>query len=151
MSADPDLAPRGGYMNICGLHFTKNSYKTKSKMRSGHSGTGLSRWPLYHVKIKKLTDLLRGRLHGVFSTPGLNSALLTGLKFQPWLQYNNLFKSNARLHGKIFNPGLSSTFNPGRAEISAPGLNSALCWKFCWNFNSFNRAELNPWGWKNSM
>ena len=24
---------------------------------------------------------LRGRLHGAFSTPGLNSALLTGLKF----------------------------------------------------------------------
>jgi hypothetical protein len=27
----------------------------------------------------------RGRLHGAFSTPGLNSTLFTGLKFQPCL------------------------------------------------------------------
>ena len=37
--------------------------------------------------------LSRGR---VFLTQGLNSALLTGLKFQPWLQYKNLIKSNAQ-------------------------------------------------------
>ena len=37
--------------------------------------------------------VLRGRLYGVFSFPGLNSALLTGLKFQPWLRYKNLIKS----------------------------------------------------------
>ena len=30
-----------------------------------------------------------------FSTLGLNSALLNGLKFQPWLQYKSLIKSNA--------------------------------------------------------
>ena len=29
----------------------------------------------------KLLISIRGRLHGAFSTPGLNSALLTGLKF----------------------------------------------------------------------
>jgi hypothetical protein len=28
---------------------------------------------------------VRGRLHGAFSTPGLNSALFTRLKFQPCL------------------------------------------------------------------
>ena len=34
--------------------------------------------------------LVKGRLQGVFSTLGLNSSLLTGLKYQPWLQYNVL-------------------------------------------------------------
>jgi hypothetical protein len=33
----------------------------------------------------KVRGILRGRLHGAFSTPGLNSALFTGLKFQPCL------------------------------------------------------------------
>jgi hypothetical protein len=34
---------------------------------------------------RKIYQRFRGRLHGAFSTPGLNSALFTGLKFEPCL------------------------------------------------------------------
>jgi hypothetical protein len=37
------------------------------------------------TNLPKHIDEFRGRLHGAFSTPGLNSALFTGLKFQSCL------------------------------------------------------------------
>jgi hypothetical protein len=44
--------------------------------------------PVNYVPAKSsclCSEHFRGRLHGAFSTPGLNSALFTGLKFQPCL------------------------------------------------------------------
>ena len=75
--------------------------------------------------------IVRGRLHGVFFNPGVELSSVNGLKFQSRLRYKTLFKSNARLNGKIFNPELSLTAWTCWAEIWAPGLNSVQGWKFC--------------------
>ena len=76
--------------------------------------------------------LVKGRLQGVFSTLGLNSALLTGLKYQLWLQYKRLIKSNARLNGSIFNSELSST----------PGLKFQVCqFAFVFKFSIRDSAD----------
>ena len=109
----------------------------------------------------------RGRLHGAFSTPGLNSALLTGLKFQP--------VCNTKLYTKIkraitwknvqpraeFNPGVEiSTLlqlviheqkwrlfyfwesMPRTNSISTPG--GEIVHVIAKNLNPINRAEFNP-------
>ena len=59
---------------------------------------------------------LRGRLHGAFSTSGLNSALLTGLTFQPRLAIQNSNQIKRAITWRNCQP--SAEFHPG-AEISA--------------------------------
>ena len=55
----------------------------KVKLRSHFSPSDYNKLFNYSVtrRLSVLHTRLRGRLHGAFSTPGLNSALLTGLKF----------------------------------------------------------------------
>ena len=72
-------------------------------------------WPIEDSFYTHSFTVTKDLITWTFSTPGLNSALLTGLKFQPCLYYKSLL-SSVRDYMRNFQP--RAEFNPG-VEISA--------------------------------
>ena len=113
-------AVESSYHSNCMTDDSKVRYKKESDIQVGFC--------LCYIRV-------RGQLHGAFSTPGLNSALLNGLKYKTLSIIQNSIKIKcATIHDNIFNPGTSSSpglkFQPCFSKHAGlkfqPGLNSAL-------------------------